>query len=229
MLCASMPPWGWWPLAITGIALWLWVLGDQPGRARFVLSWLVGVAWFAPSTLWMWDLTAPGYVAATLLAWGPLIGLVGLASSRDERRVVLLPALLVIFEWFHWHAPFGGAPLSTLAITQAEAPLRPIAALGGPLLLGGVVAALGSALFLAVQGNWRRPLTLLLASVGLAAIGLIVPLGSPSGQVRVAAVRRSWIRARLVSEVSMRAGAGSSGSRTVKCTSAQGDSLTLAA
>jgi hypothetical protein len=51
MLCASMPPWGWWPLAITGIALWLWLLGDQPGRARFALSWLVGVAWFAPSTV----------------------------------------------------------------------------------------------------------------------------------------------------------------------------------
>jgi len=189
MLCASMPPWGWWPLAITGIALWLWVLGDQPGRARFVLSWLVGVAWFAPSTLWMWALTAPGYVAAVLLGWGPMVGLVGLASSRDERRVVLLPALLMIFEWFHWHAPFGGAPLSTLAITQAQAPLRPIAALGGPLLLGGAVAALGSALFLALEGNWRRPLTLLLASVALAAIGLVVPLGSPSGQVRVAAVQ----------------------------------------
>ena len=64
-IAASMPPWGWWPLAPVGIALWLHLLGDRRMRTRFAISWLVGVAWFAPSTLWMFQLTPPATSSAS--------------------------------------------------------------------------------------------------------------------------------------------------------------------
>ncbi len=188
-ICVSMPPWGWWPLALVGVALWIWLLDGLSARQRFVCSYLVGVAWFGPSTLWMWRLTAPGYVAAVLLGWGTLVGLVGVAATRDQRRVLMLPAGIVLFEWFHTHAPFGGIPLSMLATSQAAAPLRPIAAVGGPLLLGGAVAALGAAAYLAVRGRWKPSALILLVVVGVALAGVAVPLGSSSGSVRVAAVQ----------------------------------------
>ncbi len=188
-ICLAVPPWGWWPLALVGIALWIRVLEDRSAAARFGLSYLVGLAWFAPSTLWMWRLTAPGYVAAVFIGWAGLVGLVGVVSSGDQRRLVLLPASLVLLEWGLLHAPFGGVPLSELATTQAAGPLRPIATIGGVLLLGGAVASLGTALYLAVHGRWR-PSGLILAAVVLTALlGAAWPLGEVDGTTRVAAVQ----------------------------------------
>ena len=114
-ICVAMPPWGWWPLAIAGIALWLHVLEGEPRRGRFVLGWIVGVTWFGPSTLWMCGLTQPGYLLGVLLG----VGAAGRGGRRSchpptGRRLVALPAAIVLFEWFHTHAPFGGVPLSML-------------------------------------------------------------------------------------------------------------------
>jgi len=188
-VCFSLPPWGWWPLAFVGIATWLWVLDDCSPVRRFALSYLVGVAWFAPSLVWMWRLTAPGYVAAVFVGWAGLVGLVGVASSGDQRRFILVPATVVLLEWGLLHAPFGGVPLSELAASQAAGPLRPIATIGGQLLLGGAVAALGAALLLAVRGRWRPSGSILLAVVAVALLGAAWPLGSSDGTVRVAVVQ----------------------------------------
>lgn len=189
-ICLALPPWGWWPLAPVGIALWL-VLLDGAGRwQRFWTGWAVGVGWFGASTLWMWWLTPPGYVFGNLAAWGPLVGLVSLACPPDRRRLLVLPAAIVFFEWFHSHAPFGGIPLSMLAMTQTRAPLLSIATVAGSLALTGAVAGLGSALYLAaVQRRWREPLAALVAVAVVAVAGLAWPLGSSDGTVRVAVVQ----------------------------------------
>jgi hypothetical protein len=75
-----------------GIALWIHLLGSPDRLQRFAVSWAVGVAWFGPSTLWMWGLTQPGYVLGVLLAWGPMVGAVGIVSPGDRRRLVAVPA-----------------------------------------------------------------------------------------------------------------------------------------
>lgn len=174
LLCASLPPWGWWPLAPAGLALWLHLLGRPSRWDRFMVSWAVGVAWFGPSTLWMWGLTQPGYVLGVLLAWGPMVGVVGVVVPPDRRRLLVLPAALIGFEWFHTHAPFGGVPLSMLAMTQARAPMLPVARLGGMLLLGAAVSVAGVALHLAVvERRWREPVALV---VGLAVVTTIASL-----------------------------------------------------
>ena len=190
LICAALPPWGWWPLAPVGIALWLHVLGSPSRAQRFAVSWAVGVAWFGPSTLWMWGLTAPGYVVAVLVGWGSMTGAVGIICPGDRRRLVALPAAIVLFEWFHSHAPFGGVPLSMLAMSQTRAPLLPVATIAGSLMLSGVVAALGVALYLAVaERRWREPLAIVAAIALLTGAGALWPTGTQVGELRVAIVQ----------------------------------------
>ena len=189
-ICAALPPWGWWPLAPVGIALWIHLLGSPDRLQRFAVSWAVGVAWFGPSTLWMWGLTQPGYVLGVLLAWGPMVGAVGIVSPGDRRRLVAVPAAIVLFEWFHTHAPFGGVPLSMLAMSQTRAPLLPVATVAGALVLSGAVAVLGVALYLAVaERRWREPLALLVGVALLGTAGALWPRGDVAGEVRVAIVQ----------------------------------------
>lgn len=188
-ICFSLPPWGWWPLAPIGVALFMWVLGGRTARARAGLGWIVGVAWFGPSTLWMWQLTAPGYIVGTLVIWGGMLAAVAAICPPDRRRVVALPALLVLFEWFHIHAPFGGIPLSMLATTQTDGPLLPIARIGGVLLLGLAVSAIGAALWLLTERRYRAAAFTAAVVVAVAVLGSLWPLGSPVAQVRIAAVQ----------------------------------------
>ena len=63
-IAASVPPWGWWPLAFVGIAVLDRLIAGQPWVRRFRRTWLVAFAWLLPGLLWMWDFTAPGYLLA---------------------------------------------------------------------------------------------------------------------------------------------------------------------
>jgi apolipoprotein N-acyltransferase len=189
-ICASLPPWGWWPLAPVGVALWVHLLAEPSRLRRFAVGYAVGVAWFAPSTLWMWGLTAPGYVLGVLLGWGPMVGAVGAVVPGDRRRLLALPAAVILFEWFHSHAPFGGVPLSMLAMSQTRGPMLPVATVAGSLVLSGTVAVLGVALYLAVvERHWRAPLALVVCCGLLVGAGALWPAGPDAGVVRAAVVQ----------------------------------------
>ncbi len=188
-ICLALPPWGWWPLAPIGVALWLALLGGRTRRQRAGIGWLVGVAWFGPSTLWMAALTLPGFIVGVLVAWGGMVAVVAALCPADRRRLVALPALLVLFEWFHTHAPFGGIPLSLLATSQTNAPLLPLARLGGVLLLGLAVSVCGAAIHLAATGR-PRAAAIAVGVVAIVALGGVAwPSGSPVTQVRLAGVQ----------------------------------------
>jgi apolipoprotein N-acyltransferase len=197
-ICFALPPWGWWPLAPIGVALLLHALGPRGGdgtgeprrpRERAAIGWIVGVAWFGPSTLWMAQLTLPGYVVGVLVAWGGMVAAVAALCPGDRRRIVVLPALLVLFEWFHLHAPFGGIPLSLLATTQTRSPLLPVARLGGVLLVGLAVSTVGAALFLLATRRWRDAAIATGAVLVVAIVGAVWPTGEDVATVRVAGVQ----------------------------------------
>lgn len=203
LIAFALPPWGWWPLAPAGIALWLWLLEGASLRSRLFLGWMVGIGWFGPSTLWMWGLTAPGYPIGVLFAWAPMVAATAAVVPNDRRRFLVLPAALVAFEWIHSHAPFGGVPLSLLGMTQTRAPLLPVARMGGVLLLGAAVSALGVALHLILAAGsggvstirtrgprpWQAPLGIVVAVMALALAGALWPIGEPTGSITIAAVQ----------------------------------------
>ena len=64
LLAASLPPWGFWPLGLVGMALWVELLAEASPWRRAGLSALVSISWLGPATVWMADLTLVGWPLA---------------------------------------------------------------------------------------------------------------------------------------------------------------------
>jgi apolipoprotein N-acyltransferase len=169
-LCASLPPFGFWPLAIVGIVGIDRLIGDQPRWARFRRGWLVALALYLPSLLWMRSLTLPGYVVACLL-YAAMLGLGMALAPSGPGRWPALAGTWTLVELLRWSWPFGGVPLSSLAVGQVAGPLAPVARVGGALLLITVTVMCGQAAAAAVRRQWRP-------AGALAAVVLVVVLGS---------------------------------------------------
>ena len=180
LIAASVPPWGWWPLAFLGIAMWDRLLCNAKPRARFMRSTVLGIAWFAPSMLWMVDLTAPGYPIAVIV-FALYVGAAGLAvpgrSSQPWIRWLAVPAAYTLAEAARCTFPFGGVPLATTAMGQASGPLAHIARVFCAVGVTFTVAVVGVAL----SALWeRRHLLGTLTFVGVLALWIFAVF-APSG------------------------------------------------
>jgi apolipoprotein N-acyltransferase len=197
LIALSMTPWGWWPLAWLGIALWDRLLVERSGRGRWWLSWLVGAVWFLASSMWMLWLTVIGWIALSVLN-GAFVALCGLLAGRARR--VALPAAVVAVEWLRWHVPFGGDPLSSLALGQIGGPFggtaRVIGALGLcglTVVVGQLAGALRATLRPWATGCWRDTSPALLSGpaliITLLVFASLAPRGHTMGSIRVALVQ----------------------------------------
>jgi apolipoprotein N-acyltransferase len=188
-LAASLPPWGWWPLGFLAVAAWDRLLADRPWSSRLLRSWAIGIAWLLPALLWMWDLTAPGYVVAVVV-FGGYFGVAGaLVPATAPARWIGLPAAIVLAEVARSHFPFEGVPLATLAMGQATAPLGQAARLGTAFLVSGLVAVGGVALSAALARRWRAGAVALTVLVVAAVAGAVAPRGHAVGETTYAIVQ----------------------------------------
>ena len=197
LVAFSLPPWGWWPLAYVGVALFA-TCKPNSNRARFMFGTMFALAWLAPGMAWMWFLTAPGYVIAALL-FSALHGLAavitGAVTDQHKHRAVIGPLTHTLAEALRFSFPFGGVPLATLAISQAASPIAPIVRVGGPLLLTYIVLQIGFLLAsLRHTETPRRSMRAVLWAVVAVAVlpitGLIAPHGKDIGRsLNVAAVQ----------------------------------------
>ena len=146
LVALSLPPWGWWPLAFVGVALFEVALGPTPTRGqRAARGWLFAAGWLFPGLGWMWYLTAPGYLVAVSLFAG-FHALAALVAPTGPWRVIGRPVAHLLAEALRLVIPFGGVPIATLAIGQAAGPLAGVARVGGMLLLSWLVLQIGFAL-----------------------------------------------------------------------------------
>lgn len=206
-LAASVPPWGWWPLAFIGIAMWDRLLSTAKPRARFVRSTVLGLAWFAPAMLWMVDLTAPGYVIAVML-FALYVGVAGLAvpgrSSRSWVRWLALPAAFTLAEAARCTFPVGGVPLATTAMSQASAPLGQIARVFCAIGVTFAVAVVGVSL----SALWERRHLLgaatLVAVLALWLLAIVAPSGHEIGTINAAVVQGGGPQGTRASETNPR-------------------------
>lgn len=201
LVALSLPPWGFWPLAIVGIALFEVALGATPSaRQRLVRGMAFGAGWLYPGMGWMWFLTAPGYLVVGLL-FAALHGVAAMVSPIGPWRVIARPAAHTLVEALRLAVPFGGVPLATLAIGQASGPLVGVARVGGVILLTWVVFQLGFALAgpspyvptMMRRRGARRELhggAAFAAVVAVLALAAIAPEGADTGRsLRVAIVQ----------------------------------------
>ncbi|WP_420452712.1 apolipoprotein N-acyltransferase [Ilumatobacter sp.] len=139
LVALSLPPWGFWPLALVGVAVADVALGRAPSpRRRFAVGWWFGAGWMFLGMGWMVQLTAPGYVVAAAIFAG-FHGLATLASPSGRWSVIARPAMRALVEALRFSFPFGGVPLASLGISQVGGPLGGVARVGGVILIGWVV------------------------------------------------------------------------------------------
>jgi apolipoprotein N-acyltransferase len=169
-LCLSLPPFGFWPLAVVGLVGLDRLLADQPRANRFRRGWLVAMGCFVPSLSWMTALTAPGYLIACVL-YAVMLG-AGIAAAPPGRgRWLALAGTWTLAELVRWSWPFGGVPLANLAIGQVAGPLAPVLRVGGGVLLVLVTVLAGQAVAAGIRRAW-------LPAVGLTGIVLVTVAGS---------------------------------------------------
>lgn len=192
LVAFSLPPWGWWPLAFIGIAIFARITtsGITRKRTQFLLGTIFAFGWFAPGMCWMWFLTPPGYVIAVIL-FAAFHGVASVVGSRSMYPLVALPLAHALAETFRFSFPFGGVPLASLAISQSASPLVGIVRIGGPLLLTFCVLQIGFALSQLVVAPKMKHLAVFGAIVVLVVCaGIVAPNGSDTGETRtIAAVQ----------------------------------------
>ena len=188
LVAASMPPWGWWPLGWAGLALWVDLLGEARAPARAGWSALAAAAWFAPSTLWMADMTLLGW-PLTVAGFAAMFAAAGAAVPGDDRRYGAFPAAVALTELLRWSWPFGGVPIATVAMGQAAGPLAGSARLFGSLLLTALAAAAGVALAAAARRRWKPAAAAALLVIAFAAAAPLAPGARAVGEIKVAAVQ----------------------------------------
>jgi apolipoprotein N-acyltransferase len=171
-----MPPWGWWPCAFVGLAIFERLLAGQPRRTRFIRGFTVGLWWLFPATLWMWDLTPPGYLIQGLM-YSAMYGVGAMLVPPDRGRRIAFPALFVLVALLRWNWPFGGVPLATLAMTQADGPLGPTARLFTTLTIVALVPIVGVALSAATQRQWKSAGIAIGVVLGAWLLALVAPSG----------------------------------------------------
>lgn len=196
LVAAAMPPWGWWPLAFVGLAMFSSAeRAAHSSRRRFLTGLIFGCGWFFPAMSWMWFLTAPGYVVAVLI-FAALHGVVSMIAVRPGARSTTLftaPAGHALVEAFRLSFPFGGVPLATLGIAQVAGPLRHVASLGGVVLITWLTWQIGA---LINRGHPRTRRSrhvrqlIIAACVLVYVVGLVDPNGSDTGRsLRVVAIQ----------------------------------------
>ncbi len=146
MVALSLPPWGFWPLAIIGVMLFEIALGRAPSaRQRMLLGYLFGAGWMYLGMAWMVQLTLPGYlVAGSVFAGFHLLA--ELVAPIGPWRVIGRPAAHSLAEALRFSFPFGGVPLATLGMSQVGGPLVGVVRVGGVIMLTWLVFQLGMSL-----------------------------------------------------------------------------------
>lgn len=188
MSALSVAPFGWWPLGPLGLAVLAGQLGHRPWRARVASAAAYGLGLYGVGLAWVKEFTLPGmfvFIALVAVQTAACFALV----PPGRGRWLGFPAAVAVAELFRGMWPFGGLPLSGLDLGQAGGPLAPVVALGGRLLLAGVVAVLAVAVVAARNGHRRVAGLALAVACAVGGTAWVAPRGHETGRLRVAVVQ----------------------------------------
>ncbi len=151
---ASLPPFGFWPVAPLGIAMLLLALEDHGWARRCATGWLFGLGLMVPG-LW-WASHFNWYGAVLLMAFeAAFFAAAACVIAPGRGRTLTAIGALTLAEAARESWPLGGLPIGGLPLGQVGGPLLALARLIGPM---GIMAAL------VVAGAGIRILTTALAA-----------------------------------------------------------------
>ncbi|MDP4980602.1 MAG: apolipoprotein N-acyltransferase, partial [Ilumatobacteraceae bacterium] len=188
----GLPPWGWWPLTIVGIAIFFAICNlAQNDRESFTLGTLFSIAWLSLGMMWMWWLTAPGYILAVVL-FSVLHGIAAVIANKFGNASIARPITHSLAEVLRFSLPFGGVPLATLPIAISQTTFASLVSIGGPILATWFV--LQVAAIIAAYFNRResrvKVLRLVTVVAALQVFALVMPSPKPTGDtLRIAIVQ----------------------------------------
>lgn len=180
----SLPPWGFWPLGIVGLALYAWSLDGVAAPVRAARGLAFGVGLFAIGLFWVTEFHAVGYVVLTALETSFFV-----IAAALTTRLAAFPFAVVLAEAARGAVPFGGLPLGGLALGQAESPLVAVARVGGALVVLGTVAAIATGVVAWSRGRLRLAGAMVGAAVAITAAGWVAPAGEPAGSLNAVVVQ----------------------------------------
>jgi apolipoprotein N-acyltransferase len=104
-------------------------------------------------------------------------------------RWLALPGAIALTELLRWSWPFGGVPLSSLAVGQVGGPLAPVLRVGGTLLLVEVTIVVGVAVAALVARRWVAGAVAVVIAVAAVGFAMVAPDGRQTGTMSVALVQ----------------------------------------
>ncbi|MGE2688854.1 apolipoprotein N-acyltransferase [Mycolicibacterium pulveris] len=164
LLCLSFPPFGWWYLAVVAFGALAWVLTRQTTTIAggFGYGFLFGAAFYLPLLPWISGLVGvvPWIALSLVEALFPaLFGALAVVVRRLPGWPLWFAGLWAAQEWLKSTVPFGGFPWGVVAFSQTDAPLLPLARIGGAPLVSFAVVLAGfsvAAIVFEVVQWWRR-------------------------------------------------------------------------
>jgi apolipoprotein N-acyltransferase len=188
LVTLALPPFGWWPLAIAGVALLARGLERLAVQERASLSFGFGLGLLLPGLWWMTEFSLPGFVLAVVLE-SAIVAVFLAAAPAGRWQLLGLPAAFVLLDAFRGRWPFGGVPIATFGETQIEGPLLQVARVGGALGIGAILGVAGIAALAAVRRHDRRALGGALLVLAIAVAGVHAPDGTPGDRFRASVVQ----------------------------------------
>ena len=187
LISLSLPPYGLWALAPICLGVYLQISEDKSFRRQLINAFSLWMGYFTISLVWMTDLTVPGWLVATPVQAFIMAIPMALIPSGGRGRALAIPSALVVGESIRWVVPFGGVPMSNLALGPIDTYLVDVVRVAGPLLLVATIGLLAVAVEGALSKKPRMVLGSLAVVVALLAVAQIAPVGE-SGQVINASV-----------------------------------------
>lgn len=185
----SLPPWGFWIAAPLGLAGFVVLYEAESRRQRFWLAFAFWIGAYSLGLLWMIDLTLPGWIVATPIEAAIMAMPWMLLPASGRWRDIGIPGALVVGEAIRWVVPFGGVPMSNLALGQVGAPWVGVVRVAGPLALIAVLGVLAAGLAALWQRRRFEPAVAFGGVLLVVVLAAVAPSGSVDEEIEVAAVQ----------------------------------------
>lgn len=189
LLALAVPPWGFWPLAVVGLAILYRLSAELGTKHRFVAGVETGFVLYAATLWWMTEFHPAALLVPLIEAAFLGLALVLTPPGLVRGRPLCFAAAVLLADAARSRFPVRGLPLGGLDLGLVSSPLAHTARLGGRLLLPALAALAAAGLVELLGRRWARG-AVALALVGAAlAAAAVVPHGRDVKAIDVALVQ----------------------------------------